>query len=209
MTAELILGKVSELISTGDFDAANEQISNGINNHKDHPQIHFVAAALAAQNEAFDEAIGLYQKALQLAPELQIARFQLGLLLVTLERNEEGAQLLAAIPVSDHYLSHFSKGIIALLNENFDATQQLINIGIELNSENPSLNRDMLDMLERLNQHLAGAGSTLKTEPNNGTSLDASKPDSNSAESADTEENEEDTSQTHLLDIYTSRQSKH
>jgi tetratricopeptide (TPR) repeat protein len=118
----------------------------------------YLLAAQHAQIGLNDRAIEGFRKAIEMEPNLSPARFQLGLLLLVNGRVEEALaewQPLERLDESDPYL-HFSRGMGQLCRDDFAGCEESLKRGIELNRTNPSLNRDMQGVLERMAAQLAG-----------------------------------------------------
>lgn len=182
--------QITDLLSQGEIEQANSLASQACTQFPEHAQLQFIYAAIGAQLEQYPEAVQRYQHALSINPNLHIARFQLGLLLSTLDANEEAENVL--LPLSQdvsHYLGCFAKAVILLQNaatlEPFQQRQifieafQWLEQGIENNNQNPILNDDMRLMKARVEAEL-------------------------NTEEAETEE-EIAPDQSHLLDIYQQR----
>jgi tetratricopeptide (TPR) repeat protein len=122
----------------------------------DDGRLHFLRGSILVGIGRPIEALPALRKAVELAPDLVIARFQLGFFLLTSGDAAEALSVwgpLALLP-ADHYLRLFVGGLTHLIRDEFDETVRLLREGIEANSENPPLNRDMaliISDVERLN----------------------------------------------------------
>lgn len=127
----------------------------------------YLLAAQHAQIGLNDRAIEGFRKALELEPKLAPARFQLGLLLLCNARVDEALaawQPLDALDESDPFL-HFKRGMERLCRDDFAGSEESLKRGIELNRTNPSLNKDMQGVLERIAAHLAGTQPAASGQP--------------------------------------------
>lgn len=118
----------------------------------DSPLPHLMLGAEYAQTGATPLAEEAYASALLLAPELHIARFQLGLLHFCNARPASALlcwQNLAALP-DPHPLKLFSQAFAALAANEPGLAVDLLEKGITANSDNDALNHDMGLMIERL-----------------------------------------------------------
>jgi len=90
-------------------------------------------------------------RAVTLAPDFAIARFQLGLLHLTSGEANEALEAWARLDrLSDgHYLRHFVDGLRALIRDDFQATIAKLRAGIALNTENEPLNHDMRLLIDQ------------------------------------------------------------
>lgn len=180
---------ITDKISQGKLDLAFATVTEAIQEFKQNGQLHFLKAAISAQQENYELAIAEYQLAIQFQPDLAIARFQLGLLQATLgDVNNATLALDTLATQNSGYLSFFANGIIKILNNEIEIAQEQIQQGIAANRENVTLNNDMKAMLGRLDQEPV-AGD--KTEPQQNED--------------DVNQEVEESDQTHLLDIYQHR----
>ncbi len=194
MSVELSLEAINGAIRQGELAEAKNLIESAVIDYPDNAQVHFLAAAICAQSEDYDNAISHYETCLQLRPNYEIASFQCGLLLITLEQTEAGIRHLSAIRESDDsYLSAFARGVMLIIAGQLDAAIRMIALGLQLNKENTSLNRDMQEMLARV-EH-AGQNDVGAQEMAAGDATETPEPE---ADETETEAN--DTS--HLLDVY-------
>lgn len=108
-------------------------------------RLHFLRGSLLAGSGRPIEAHASLSRAVALAPEFVLARFQLGFFELT---SGEAARALAtwapldSLP-EDHYLSHFVAGLRHLIADRFAEAIATLQAGIAVNEENPPLNRDM------------------------------------------------------------------
>jgi tetratricopeptide (TPR) repeat protein len=108
-------------------------------------RLHFLRGSMLAGIGRPIEALPALKKAVELAPDLAIARFQLGFFLLTSGEPAEALSVwgpIALLP-DGHYLRLFVGGLTHLIRDEFADTVRLLKEGIEANSENPPLNRDM------------------------------------------------------------------
>jgi len=113
---------------------------------------HFLLGAEYAQLRMYDRALPEMESAVALDPSMSIARFQLGLLLLSsgdAVRASETLQPLCELG-DGNALSHFGQGLIHLIRDEFEQTIQCMTRGMELNSENAALNADMQKIIDRV-----------------------------------------------------------
>ena len=115
---------------------------------------YFVLAAHHAQSRDNDLAEAAYLECLQRAPGLAIARFQLGLLQLTMGRpavaQVSWGPLLQGTDADA--LTHFVHGLVAMLAGDANAARERLLKGISLNQDNEPLNVDMRGVLDRLDR---------------------------------------------------------
>jgi tetratricopeptide (TPR) repeat protein len=115
---------------------------------------HFLLGAEYAQIGIIDRAIAEMGRAVANDPDLAIARFQLGLLHLTSGRVDEAAatwQPLEALGEL-HPLRLFQAGLLQMAHDRFAEAKFLIAEGIERNTDNAALNRDMKMVIARIEQ---------------------------------------------------------
>lgn len=109
------------------------------------PRLHFLRGSLLAGSGRPIEAHASLSRAVELAPEFALARFQLGFFELT---SAEPARAIATweplggLP-EDHYLARFVTGLTHLIHDRFDETVGELEAGIAANDENLPLNHDM------------------------------------------------------------------
>ena len=118
----------------------------------------FLLACEYAENREYDQAEGAFIAALQLQPDLAIARFQLGLLQMTSAR--PAAAFATWGPLEElgegHALRLFKVGLELLAQDQFDQAIATLRRGMEANEDNAPLNRDMQMMIDAIQAHLNG-----------------------------------------------------
>jgi tetratricopeptide (TPR) repeat protein len=137
------------------------------------PQALFMLGSEYAQLGLMDDAKASMARAVEVGPELVIARFQLGMLHVTsgeVDAAREAWAPLAALR-ADHpqlYLATFHKGMLHLVADEFDDAVTTLGAGIAHNLENEALNNDMRRVIDAI-EHLPGRSphspSTVSAQP--------------------------------------------
>ena len=136
----------------------------------DNGLLHHLLGAVYAEVGMIDRAIREMTRAIECAPQLQIARFQLGMLHFTsgnLQQAESVWQPFADLP-AENPLRAFRSGLLHLAQDEFAACVADLKRGLELNTEHPSLNHDMamlIEMAEKAINEEAGTGSAPSAEP--------------------------------------------
>ena len=113
---------------------------------------HFLIGAELAQMGRMDEAETAYANAVLLAPELDMARYQLGLIQFT-----SGRAALALVTWGPLFqrppesaLQRIVHGFAALAQDEFAPALACFREGMALNHDNPALNRDLQMMIDRI-----------------------------------------------------------
>lgn len=132
-----VLGR-DETIGINELDSLLEQFP-------DDPRLVFLKGSLLAGSQDYAAARTYMRRAVDLAPEFHVARFQLGFLLLTSGEPfaaQEAWGPLHALPKAS-YLRIFVDGLCHLIRDEFDDTVRVLKEGIAANQENPAMNRDM------------------------------------------------------------------
>jgi tetratricopeptide (TPR) repeat protein len=116
------------------------------------PRLHFLRGSILASIGRSIEALPALSKAVELAPDFHIARFQLGFFQLT---SGEAANALGtwgplALLPEGHYLRTFVVGLTFLIRDEFEPASVQLRSGIAANEENPPLNRDMQLILDQI-----------------------------------------------------------
>ncbi len=105
----------------------------------------YLLGAELAQQRDYEGAVMEMSAAVALNPLLHVARFQLGLLHLTLAQPHHTVAVLAPLEElpDDSPLKHFKHGLEALIVDDFAACVRALEHGIALNHDNAPLNNDM------------------------------------------------------------------
>lgn len=108
-------------------------------------ELRYLLGAELAEGGDHEHAIVELATAVKLKPELHTARFQLGLLHLTLARPAECIAAWEPLDAAEGEasLKLFKHGMEALIRDDFQQCIDLLQRGIEVNTTNPPLNRDM------------------------------------------------------------------
>ncbi|MES2442151.1 MAG: hypothetical protein V4574_04920 [Pseudomonadota bacterium] len=136
-----------QLLQAMQTDAADELAlaERLIDAYPEDSRLHFLRGSLLAGSGRPIEAHASLTRAVALAPEFVLARFQLGFFELT---SGEAARALAtwepldSLP-ADHYIAHFVSGLRHLIADRFAESIAALEAGIAVNDENLPLNRDM------------------------------------------------------------------
>lgn len=125
---------------------------------------HYMLGAEYAQIGMYDRAVESMQAALAINPGLSLARFQLGLLLLTMADAAQSAAVLAPLDLleSSDPLYHFGMGLRQLARDEFAASRASLMQGMALNDSNPPLNADMqriVDKIDAIDTSHSGGGA--------------------------------------------------
>lgn len=116
------------------------------------PRLRFLRGSVLASIGRPIEALPELKRAVEIAPDFAIARFQLGFFQLTSGEPLDALTTwgpIALLP-DDHYLRFFVGGLTHLIRDEFDDTVTRLEEGIALNAENPVLNRDMQLIIDQV-----------------------------------------------------------
>lgn len=121
-------------------------------------RLHFLRGSMLAGSGRPIEAHAALSRAVALAPDFALARFQLGFFELT---SGEAARALATWEPLDtlpheHYLAHFVRGLRHLIQDHFGEAIRELGEGISVNEENLPLNRDMQLIIDECRRQGAG-----------------------------------------------------
>jgi tetratricopeptide (TPR) repeat protein len=129
-----------------------KQIQAAVAQDPRNPQLRYLLGAELAQQKEYAAAVVEMNAALELDPALHFARFQLGLLYLTMAQPEQSIAIWAPLESLDDNaaLKFFKRGLESLIRDEFDNCVDLLRKGIALNTQNAPLNRDMGMVIERV-----------------------------------------------------------
>jgi len=115
-------------------------------------ELRYLLGAELAQQKDYGAAVEEMNTALQLDPGLHFARFQLGLLYLTMAQPNDSLATWAPLEALEETaaLKFFKRGLEALIRDDFDTCIGLLRRGIDLNTQNAPLNRDMSMVIDNV-----------------------------------------------------------
>jgi len=118
--------------------------------------LHYLLGAELAQAREYDAAVSEMRQAIELDPALHTARFQLGLLHLTMAHPDLSLEVWGPLEAQpDVALRSFKQGLEALIRNDFPLCLEHLEAGIHANDRNAPLNRDMAMMAAKVREHLA------------------------------------------------------
>lgn len=120
---------------------------------------HYLLGAEHAQIGLYDRALADFAEALRLEPRLAIARFQLGLLHLTLGHTAEAESVWSPLDelATDDPLRLFKSALVHLIHDELKECAQGLRAGIDHNTDNEALNGDMRRLLADVERRLGGS----------------------------------------------------
>lgn len=135
--------------------------------YSDAAQPHFLLGSEYAALGQMDKAEAGFANAVLLAPDMAIARYQLGLLQFSSGRGAMAMvtwQPILAL-ANDGPLPHFVRGFEALAQDGFEDARRFFEAGIERNVENPPLTADIQKVVREIDRILtANPAAQRKTQ---------------------------------------------
>jgi tetratricopeptide (TPR) repeat protein len=117
-------------------------------------ELRYLLGAELAQQKEYEAAVVEMSNALALDPSLHFARFQLGLLYLTMAQPANSLATWAPLEALDETaaLKYFKRGLEALIRDEFDTCVGLLRQGIKLNKQIATLNHDMTLVIDRVDE---------------------------------------------------------
>ncbi len=134
------------------------------------PRLHFLLGSLFAADRRYDEAAAAMRQSIVLAPDFDIARFQLGVLELSSGRPDAAELTWESLQELEtrHPLRLFAGGLCCLSRDDFDGALRLLQEGIAVNSEWAPVNGDMQKVIDEI---LARSQAPSPDEPTSATQL--------------------------------------
>lgn len=137
---------------------------------------YYLLGAEYAEIGMMSRAAECMQRAVDNDPELWTAWFQLGLVYLALQDTDKAKASFSPLEAlgEDAYLFHFALGMNKLIEEDVEGSLASLARGLELNDDNPALNRDVQNIIDSLLENLSElAGNEEELTPNAPEATDA------------------------------------
>lgn len=137
----------------GDHHAALNYLNQALENEPANAGLIYFQAAEHAELGLFERACAGMTKALEIDAHIDIARFQLGLLHLQLQRPVEARLAFSTLVglTQDDSLRTFGEAYLDLLNDDLAAAKTKLEAGL-IDCNNPALKADMTRILANLSQ---------------------------------------------------------
>jgi tetratricopeptide (TPR) repeat protein len=154
--------KIATLLSSIRADEPHgfRELEASLRDYPADPRLHFLKGSLLASRQDYVAARAEMRRAVDLAPDYGIARFQLGFLCLTSgepHAAQEAWGPLHALP-HEHYLRLFVVGLCHLIQDEFDDSIRSLQEGMAHNHENAPLNRDIQLIIDEMRAQRVGKG---------------------------------------------------
>jgi predicted Zn-dependent protease len=137
-----------------DDDAGLLRLAGLLQDHPADPRLHFLRGSLLAGQTHYAAAHEAMARAVALAPDYAIARFQLGLL--ELSSGDGAAADLTLQPLaeagSEDALVLFARGLRHLARDEMEPAAASLRDGIRANREHPLISRDMQLIIDKIEE---------------------------------------------------------
>lgn len=142
--------------------------------HPFDPRLHFLQGSVLAGLQRYPEGRAAMQRAVEIAPEFGIARFQLGFLELTsgLASEAEATWAYFAGLADDQPFRVLSEGLNYMARDEFPEAVRLLRRGMALNTEHPLINNDMQLLLDEIGDRATAQSEVTETvEPQSATHI--------------------------------------
>ena len=141
---------------TNDVEALDQILAQ----YPDDPRLHFMRGSVLAGMSEHNKAHAALSRAVEIAPEYAIARYQLGFFELT--GGEADRALSTWGPLlkapKDNYLRVFVEGMVHVIRDEFPEAIATFERGIKLNDENPPMNGDIELLMRELKMKMDDTG---------------------------------------------------
>lgn len=133
-----------------DTDGAEQALDRLIARYPEDPRLHFMKGSILAGSGRAIEAHRALARAVELAPDYSLARYQLGFFELTSgePKNALGTWGPLLAEPEGSYLRKFVEGMTHLIRDEFALAVAMFEKGIALNSENEPMNDDIRLLIE-------------------------------------------------------------
>ena len=140
---------------------------------------YYLLGAEYAEIGMMSRAAECMQTAVDKDPELWTAWFQLGLVYLAAQEAEKARESfnpLASLG-DDAYLYHFALGMNLLIDEDVEGSLASLAAGLELNDDNPALNRDVQNIIDSLLENFSELAEQQQDAPSGTVKQGDEEPD--------------------------------
>lgn len=139
-----------------------EELEHRIGADPANAELRYLYGAELAQRGKYDRAAIEFGTALHIAPHLHYARFQLGLLQLTMAQPDAALATWSALDgLTGEFaaLALFKRGLEALIYDRFAECLDYLTRGIQTNTRNKALNADMSLIIQRVRTQQAASAA--------------------------------------------------
>lgn len=146
----------------GDDSRDIEKIERQLSLFPEDPRLHFLRGSTLAGKQRAIEAHRSLQKAVELAPDYALARYQLGFFELTSGEADRALSTwgpLLKLP-TENYLRRFVEGLTHLVRDEFAAAIAQFEAGMALNEDNLPMNHDIGLLVAECRKALSGGAAS-------------------------------------------------
>ncbi len=120
-------------------------VDSALQRFPEDPRLHFMRGSILAGRQQPLPAHTALSRAVDLAPDFHLARYQLGFFELTSGEVDQALSTWGPLLrlTEDAYLRRFAEGLTHLVRDEFDRAVERLEAGIAANSENEPLNQDI------------------------------------------------------------------
>lgn len=155
------LQRVAEHVAARDVADAICVVDRVIKEFPRDARLRFLRGSLCAEAKDYDAALKDFDGAVQLDPQLAIARFQSGLLLLCLGHADEARRVWAPLDLlkDGNCLRIFKRGLCFLMDEQLAESVAILKVGQKANRSFLPLNTDMQLLINLATSRLESSGN--------------------------------------------------
>ncbi len=141
---------------TNDVEALDQILAQ----YPDDPRLHFMRGSVLAGMSEHNKAHAALSRAVEIAPEYAIARYQLGFFELTSGEADRALSTWGPLlkAPKDNYLRVFVEGMVHVIRDEFPEAIATFERGIKLNDENPPMNGDIELLMRELKKKMDDTG---------------------------------------------------
>lgn len=167
-----VLASAIEAVQRDDAEGL-AQVEALLRDYDGDPRLHFLRGSLLAGQQRYDDARVAMTRAVDLAPDYAIARYQLGFLELTSGNAAAATEVwgpMALLPADNPYRV-LTEGLIQLARDEFAPAIATLERGMALNTENPVVNSDIRLLIQGIREKLEGAPAAESEDATSATHL--------------------------------------
>lgn len=170
LDAEEYLALAINASKNGEHHASLEHLDKVLTLEPENANAIYLQAAEHAELGLYDRAIKGIEKALILNENIELARFQLGMLYLQKDENNEAQQHFSYLIDKTHNedLSLFSEGMLALSMANVNHAQEKFTAGLLLKASYPALNNTIKNIIDSFNNESNSSSRSIDENSENG-----------------------------------------
>lgn len=148
--------ELARRVAALDGQDAIAAVSEALRGSPGSAKLHFLRGSLFAEDGDYAKALADFQAATDLAPDFAIARFQLGLLELSLGKSDRAKSVWAPLDqlAENDCLRLFKQGLCQIADERLQEGVEWLRAGLQVNQSFPPLNRDMQLLIDRAEERL-------------------------------------------------------